>query len=90
MRFAAIFTAAFIIVQFRTAGADVTITPQGRVAFGKKITLEWRHNPAWQPIVFDGQPVQQNNTISLSGQRFFTEQLGAKADFALTRHTTSV
>lgn len=84
MRLLAIFITAFLYITFCPAGAEVTLTPQGRLAIGSNITLEWRHNPAWQPIVIQGHPVLRNNTATLSGQCRFNGKLGADAEFSLT------
>ena len=68
------------------AESSVSITPQGRLSLGKNIRMEWRHNPAWKPIVFkDGKVIRNGDaSTSIAGECSYPEGCGAKATCTLT------
>ena len=68
------------------AESSVSITPQGRLSLGKNIRMEWRHNPAWKPIVFkDGKVIRNGDaSTSIAGECSYPEGRGAKATCTLT------
>lgn len=64
----------------------VALTPEGRLTLGKEIRMEWRHNPAWRPILLkDGNATAEGETKTLSGTCVYSAGNGAEASHALTR-----
>lgn len=67
------------------AEVTVTLTPQGHLKLGEKIKMEWRHAPAWRPILLkDGKLVNDGTQTTLSGKCELPEGRGADVRYQLT------
>ena len=84
-RFSRVIVLFFAASMVSAAESAVSITPQGRLSLGKSIRVEWRHNPAWKPIVFPkGKVVRDGARTSIAGECSYPEGRGAKAVCTLT------
>ncbi len=80
-----------ILVGTLLFGSDpaVSILPDGHLKLGKNIRMQWRHNPAWKPILLkNGKVLTENGTQTLSGECSFPNGRGAKVQYALKENGT--
>ncbi len=80
-----ILTILSIFTVFASENA-VSLTPQGRLALGKNIQMEWRHDPAWRGInLKNAQIRREGSKETLSGVCSLPEKRGANVSYTLTR-----
>lgn len=80
-----ILSACFALI-LNAEDGSVILTPEGRLTLGKEIRMEWRHNPAWRPILLkNGTVTVEGDKSTLSGTCAYAAGNGAEVSYALTR-----